>query len=59
MIFLGLGIVTGIAIGIRSAPVDKALINQRDSLRNAVDRAKLDSAKIEYYYQRKLKEVNK
>lgn len=56
---LMLGGVFGIFIGRAESNTDKALINQRDSLRNALDRSKLDSLSLEYYYQRKLKEAEK
>lgn len=59
LIGLGAGLFVGGLLGKHSATVDQRIINQRDSLRNALESAKLDSIKLEGYYQRKLKEVEK
>lgn len=53
------GFLMGLVVGKETSTVNQRITNQRDSLRNALDRAKLDSIKLEYYYQRKLKEVEK
>lgn len=53
------GFLVGWAVGRQDSIANQRIINQRDSLRNTVDRAKLDSISREYYYHRTLKEIEK